>query len=286
MAFEGKRQIRNRRWRVVAVGVVGWIAVVVIGAGSRSDRTALLGVDNLEVVWVVVLGLSALGGLAQLVWINPFESEWSRPERTRRRGTGFLLICALAVLWWRPDLVNNLTLENRDDLATFGQSTAESEIADEKRPDTVAQATDVLLVVLIGGGLAAVWFIARTKMPDDEEVEAEDSDTEFETDLDHALRHAGLVLANGSDPRVAVLNAYAILEGVLASHGLRRATSETAPEHMQRALACVPLHRSAAVMLSNLYEVARFSDQLVSPDDQQAAAAALSQARSSLESHN
>ena len=113
---------------------------------------------------------------------------------------------------------------------------------------------------------------------------AEQAATALEVDLVQALEHAARELDATTDPRTAVLRSYAVLETVLASHGLTRAKSETPTEHLHRALQNLRIDAAPVVQLGGLYEVARFSDRPISKAAQDDAADALRRTRASLAS--
>jgi hypothetical protein len=61
------------------------------------------------------------------------------------------------------------------------------------------------------------------------------------------------------DPRVAVIAAYARMEGVLGRHGLRRKPSETPFEYLGRILSGLTSRTDAVARLTGLFEEAKFS---------------------------
>ncbi len=98
----------TRRRTVVFVAVALWIVVVVAGAGSDAGDS-LLGVDNLDVVWIIMFSTAVLLSIAFFIWLKPFGGEWVEPERNKR-GLGFWLLAAIvvALIMWRPDLLDSL----------------------------------------------------------------------------------------------------------------------------------------------------------------------------------
>ena len=67
-------------------------------------------------------------------------------------------------------------------------------------------------------------------------------------------------LESEPDARRAVIAAYARMEGVFGRHGLRRETSETATEYLQRILLGLTTRVEAVGRLTGLFEQAKFSD--------------------------
>ena len=250
----------SRRRRFVLVAAAVWIVVIVAGAGSNADDS-LLGVDNLDVVWIIVFSIIVLLSIAFLIYLNPFGGEWVAPE-TRKRGIGawVLAACVIALLSWQPDLLDGIAnLGNVDGEEAFGESfeTELESVPQEPAAETVAQATDILILVVAVGLIGGVWFLMRRTggVHDDEGQIA----TALEVDLVQALDQAARELDRSTDPRTAVLRSYAVLETVLASHELTRAKSETPTEHLRRALKNLRIDAAPVVQLGELYEVARFS---------------------------
>ncbi len=86
------------------------------------------------------------------------------------------------------------------------------------------------------------------------------------------------------DPRRAVLLAEQGMEVALAAHGLPRATTETAQEHVQRIATELSLSNTAARTLTMLYGQAHFSANEISFSDRESAIAALQSVRDELRS--
>ena len=65
------------------------------------------------------------------------------------------------------------------------------------------------------------------------------------------------------DPRMAVVRAYAAMERILSQRGLGRRRHEAPFEYLERTLAVGSLPVQAATELTELFELARFSDHLI-----------------------
>jgi hypothetical protein len=85
-----------------------------------------------------------------------------------------------------------------------------------------------------------------------------------------------------SDPRRAVIAAYARMEGVLARHGLPRRPSETAVEYLGRVLRDLHARAAAVERLTSLFERAKFSAHAIDPEMKRDAIAALTAIRDDL----
>lgn len=273
------------RRRVLAGAALGWILIVVAGAGSSTDDS-LLGVDNLHIVWIILLLVAVVLSIVLLIYLNPFANEWVEPDKPRR-GIGFWIVASVffAALVWGVGRIGEPALDDEaaDELAGLFSADVDT-TPDEAAPETVAQATDILLLVVGVAALGGVWFILRQRSKHNDDLDDENSDLALEKDLLAALEQASRELGAITDPRTAVLRSYAVLETVLASHGLSRPRAETATEHLRRALRNLRLDSAPLIQLGQLYEVARFSEHPITVAQQADAARALDQTRVSLES--
>jgi hypothetical protein len=112
-------------------------------------------------------------------------------------------------------------------------------------------------IVLLLAGIVA-WRGARTThAPSVEEIP--DTGDELREAIEISLGEIEREL----DPRRAVIRAYARMEQVLARHGLARRPSETALEHLRRALTALQISHGAAQRLAALFERAKFSPHQV-----------------------
>jgi len=82
-------------------------------------------------------------------------------------------------------------------------------------------------------------------------------------------------LRRESDPRRAILAAYARMEGLFMAAGLARSASETSTEYLSRVLHASSAPRSALLELTLLFEEARFSSHELSAADKDDAVDAL-----------
>jgi hypothetical protein len=281
MALSGRDNQRGRLLSVVFAAAI-WIGVVVVGAGKRTEDP-LLGVDNMEIVWTVMLGLAVLLSLVALVILRPSGLEATEDNR---RHTGWLvLLVFLGLLWWKPELLRGLINEDQSPTGEVGVVAGPEPELDEVAVETVAQLTDILLVLAGLAAIAGVWWFATRRVDQAadqlEEVDAV-TDEQLEDDLVEAIDSLSFELRSDDDPRTTIIRAYAILEGVLAQRGLRRAPSETHAEHIRRALRGLRVEAEPFAQLGVLYERARFSQIPVAVSEQRQAAEALEAARQSL----
>ena len=89
-------------------------------------------------------------------------------------------------------------------------------------------------------------------------------------------------LESESDPRQAVIKAYAGMERALAEDGLPRQPSETPLEYLRRALERLSASTAATTRLTSLFEQAKFSSHAIDEPMRREALAALGELRSEL----
>jgi hypothetical protein len=85
-----------------------------------------------------------------------------------------------------------------------------------------------------------------------------------------------------SDPRRAVIKAYARMEQILGAHGLARRPEEAPYEYLARTLQTVSASAASAARLTDLYERARFSQHEIDPTMRERAIDALTAVRDEL----
>ena len=271
----------NPRRRVVVLALVGWVVVVVVGAGRAPDSDEWIVVPDLGSVLLAVFGLVALAGLAMFVYFRPKQRPGFR-ARPKQSPWAWILVAILVVLFAivfgprklpeseagagpAPELI-----AEQDDFAT-GESDASG---------TEGRDIAVLLLVFVIVGVALLR--SRRRLIGSPTGVADQSAELLEEDLASVIDEATRHLQLGTDPRMAVLAAYASLERALAERGRRRQPAETPTEHLVGVLAAFPVLASPAVRLGQLYEVARYSDHPITNDDRVSAAEALARSRRAL----
>ncbi len=90
-----------------------------------------------------------------------------------------------------------------------------------------------------------------------------------------AVQAAIVALEADTDPRGAVIAAYAAMQRTLAAHGLRRSPSEAPREFLRRVLVSRRASERDAATLTGLFEEARFSTHPISERTRERALAAL-----------
>ena len=135
----------------------------------------------------------------------------------------------------------------------------------------------VILVVALAVAAILAYVIAQRRAS--RAVRGEDALLdELATVLDETLDD----LRAESDPRLAVIAAYARLERVLAAHGVARRPAETPEEYLGRVLGNLAIHPAAVRRLTDLFSRAKFSQHAVDIGMKEEAIDALEQVRDQL----
>ena len=136
-------------------------------------------------------------------------------------------------------------------------------------------ATAALIVLALG----AWWYSTRARRRARGELDREDR---LATDLAAAMDESLDDLRAEPDPRRAVIAAYARLERVLAAHRLPRRPAEAPLEYLGRMLDDLSVTPEAARRLTDLFEMAKFSQHAVGMEMKEEAISALERVRDDL----
>jgi Domain of unknown function (DUF4129) len=255
----------------VALAVGGTAALlVVVALASRPDGggdRALLGQDPARVILdttFYLLILASLLGLAIIVW-----AFWPRPgeelpplPRRRRRPlamviSSLLLVALVVALRNRhPGVLPNLA-QGQQGIPGVGRSVLPPGASGGAPPGVDWVALAIVAGLLAAAGIG-IWWALRRRTPVRSARGAIQGIQEL---LDDAVED----VMRESDPRRAVIAAWARLERVLARHGLPRHPAEAPFEYAARARAGLAIDVFSLEGLAGLFEWARFSLNEVTP---------------------
>lgn len=281
---------RGRR-ALLAVGVAVALLAAVAIASSGNTPTGDGGVRRpadrlLDVFISLYLVALPLGGLFLLVsFVLKRGSDLSeRASGRARRGRGAGLAVSALFFLGVAGLVKVLADRVGEDqdqslqpLPGSGETTAGgSQASDAYKPEFAP--LGVALVLAVVGASVLAWYL---------------SERARRRRLGAGPPPLGLVLADvldetvddlraESDPRRAVVAAYARLERTLSAYGLPRRPSEAPEEYLARILADLEVGRLAARRLTTLFETAKFSRHEVDETMRDEAIAALEAVRQDL----
>jgi hypothetical protein len=250
------------------------------GVSSRVGSPPTGSFSVVELATLVVLGVLAVAGLAALIWTRA----WDDPTAAKRPS-----------LWKRLFELVVLTVVVVGSLALIMIFVPPHPFATKQPPPRkVRQKTAPAHklhspggpldsswargAAFAGGaalGIVALLLIFRHPSPTG-------SRKRDDAALEHALAVGAEALETESDPRQAVIRAYAGMERALAEDGLPRRPSETPLEFLRRALERLSASTAATTRLTSLFEQARFSSHVIDEPMRREALAALGELRAEL----
>lgn len=272
---------------MTTVGVLAALVAVALAArGStpagdnrtRSPSDAL--VDVLFSLYVVVL----IGGACLLVYMLVLNRHIRADEGNTRRQS----LLETVVIWTlllggglfaarRLSEWSGTMRAPRTDLFRNGTQALPEPVTSAGRSPEFAWLPVLVTVGLIVLAVGAWWVAGRAR---------KHARGEFRLGLAHAVAQAVNEslddLHAETDPRRAVIAAYARLERVLADHGVARRPSEAPLEYLARILASLQVGDEAVATLTHLFERAKFSQHAVGPEMKEQAIAALVTVRDEL----
>jgi hypothetical protein len=264
------------------LGLVGVVAIAARGStptgtsDSRPPADAFL--DAILSIGLLLL----LPAAAMLVYGLMQRKEIARERASRRYLHGGILLFVVVLLpfvvfvYWRlRDFERTPIDENVTDQIVPGGTTPEplpggTETAYKPEFSWVA----VLVVLTLAGVGALAAYAASRRGPAVEASVAETLADALEDTLDD--------LRAETDPRRAVIAAYARLEHVLAAHGLPKRAAETPKEYLTRILPELEVERGSVRRLTDLFTRAKFSQHDVDSGMKEEAIDALSTVRDEL----
>lgn len=142
---------------------------------------------------------------------------------------------------------------------------------------TLFAAAGIALVVLLAVGYLIYRHLETSRRTERTFAAAMD-----ERRFDEVIERAGAALDTGATPRAAIIACYRSMEHDLAGLGVGRPAADTPAELMARAIGAGLAGPPAARRLTELFREARFSDHPISAAQQQLAADALAELRTTL----
>ncbi len=271
--------------RLVGVGLVvlALLAVVALasrgglgGGGGGADPSAMLldyGFTIFLILYVIAIPFT--------IWAYFVRGRESRAAHGGKRGSGLLqnLIVAAALI-----ALAFLFVALRHSRVDFSQLKVPPGLAGRaKRPPAGVTRREprfqwpVLLAVgALGVAGVAAYVVYRRRQP------ALRARATLGEELAFALDDAIDDVEAETDPRRAVIKAYARMEQIFGAHGLPRRAEEAPYEYLARALEAVDASAGAARRLTSLYQRARFSQHEIDPTMRGDAIEALTSVRDEL----
>ncbi len=287
----------NRRRAVVAGGVAALLLVLAVAA-SRPPTIAVGGgeanagplVAVMHTVEVVGLALEAalLVLLVVLLWPQRRPKDDEEPKPQARPVPWWLrlviflmpLVMLGTLIWTVLHLRPGMTQPGESPLVGIAPTTSDETSA---FGGTLGLAGwEVLLALLLAAAMVAAVLRQLFWLPRRELVEDAPKPSREAEALAAAVAASLSDAREETDPRRAVIAAYATMERVLAERDLPRRESEATLEYMERLFGALPTGREAVATLTRLFEVARFSQHEVPPAAKRQAIDALVRLRDAL----
>jgi hypothetical protein len=250
----------------LAVVLLGLVVVSAGGyrlGGSGAASASPHSVDTLLTIVLAVYAIGAVALIGGMFWAG-FEmrrNPKAQPKRGRRSWSIFLVLALLALavanatrFHWRLDLSRLHPPQQASPALSVPNAKKTAKPPPQRRHAPQFQLLPFLAVILAaGGGLGALVLAERRRrrrLPREPLVREELAEA-----LDETLDD----LRAETDPRRAVIAAYARMERVLAAHGIPRRRFEAPHEYLARVLGDLTQRSRAAERLTSLFERARFS---------------------------
>ena len=257
---------RFARALLLGAASVVLLALVAVAAGgyrlggSGPAKASPYAVDTILTIVIALYIVGAAGVIILMFWsgleLRRFQRQRTRRERTARTvfiivGAALLLAAAAARFHFRAHPRPPVETPPAAQVEKHGHQNGSGRTASHH-----AQFRLVPFIAVLGaGGIAFAAFMLaerrrRRRLPRDWQVAEVLSDV-----LDETLDD----LRAETDPRRAVIAAYARMERSLAVHGVPRRRFEAPHEYLGRVLGELTAGRLAAARLTTLFERARFS---------------------------
>ena len=256
---------RFTRALLLAAASVGLLVLVAVAAagyrlgGARTGNASPYAVDTILTIGIAVYVVGAVALIIGMFWsglaVRRYERRQSRGQRTVQ---SLAVILGAALLFSLALARFHRVYPPREAQKPAAAQALPNGRQKGSRQNSAQHARVRLVPLLVVVGAAAVAFAAfmlaerrrKRRLPPPEPL------TELLSDvLDETLDD----LRAESDPRRAVIAAYARMERSLAAHGLPRRRFEAPHEYLARVLGDLSGGRLAAARLTALFERARFS---------------------------
>ncbi len=266
---------------VVLVGIVAIASTgsVPTGAGGSARRPAEGFVDTAFSLFLVLMVLCTVFVAVALTFFRRYDPTTGAPKRRSALQSMVSFVLSLLLLAVIVRAIAGSRGENSGLRLPFSGAAAGSQAdADASRyePEFAVRPVVAVLTLLAIAGLA-MWLSGRRKRAARASLAATPAEA-----LADVLAETLDDLRAESDPRRAVIAAYARMERALAAAGLPRRDAEAPEEYLDRILDEVELSPRAAGRLTALFAWARFSVHDVRPEMKDEAIETLEQVRQEL----
>ena len=284
----------EHRALLVALGVFLLVFLVALGSSRSLDRvsgpgdlaSARLVAGNLI---ILIVAVAVIPAVLFVIWqsLRYLRGEGGlTPERRRERK----IVKQVLVIALIGGVLALLALAQKPSARPAAPPASRRLPSTPIHPNAVPQRTaEALLpwvVAGVGTCLVVLLFLALIQRRRRRLTIEELPEIELESPRQELHELVGISIADierESDPRRAVIRAYAGMESTLARHDLGRRPFEAPGEYLGRAFGALRLSRRPGERLTELFEQARFSAHVIGPEMKRESIAALGELRSELE---
>lgn len=281
---------------MLALGVVFLVFLVALGAsrslnhvGGPGDLTgARLVIGSLA---VLLVGVAVIPAVLFVIWrgISAYRAEDKLEGEILRERRIVKEVLVLALVAGMIAAFSLTRSQNNSDTVTRPASRPPATVTvpdQDKRSQKIAEEMLPWVAAITGACLASLLVVAliRRKRGVLQDADVPESELEAQRSELHELVESSIAdIERESDPRRAVIRAYAGMESTLARHNLGRRPFEAPGEYLSRVFALMRLSRRPGERLTELFERARFSEHTIGPEMKRESIAALSELQSELE---
>jgi hypothetical protein len=264
---------------LVAIVAVASTGSVPTGAGSDVRRPSEGFVDTAFSLFLVLMVVCTVFVAVALTFFRRYDPTTAAPKRRSMVQSVVSFVLSILLLAVIVRALTGSRGENNGLRLPFGDAAARARAdaeATRYEPEFAVWPVAAVLTLLALAGLA-MWLSARRRRAALAPLDLTPAEALVDV-LDETLDD----LRAESDPRRAVIAAYARMERVLAAAGLPRRETEAPEEYVNRVLDVVALSPRATSRLTALFAWARFSVHDVRPEMKDEAIETLEQVRREL----
>ena len=266
---------------VVLVGIVAVASTGSVPTGADDVRRPSEGfVDTAFSLFLVLMVVCTVFVAVAMTFFRRYDSTTGAPKRRSALQSIVSFVVAIALLAVIVRAIAGSQSQDGGLRLPFqnqaGRARADADDANRYEPEFAVWPVVAVVALMVVAGLA-MWMSARRKRAAREPLATTPAEA-----LADVLAETLDDLRAESDPRRAVIAAYARMERALAAAGLPRHAAEAPEEYLERVLYEVELSRRAAGRLTALFAWARFSVHDVRPEMKDEAIETLEQVQQEL----
>jgi hypothetical protein len=281
---------REAKAGLLALLLLGLLLVIALAArgghpGSDGEVTPRAIPSTAQDAFVNLLALVYVVAIvAIIVYVFRRRGEWQEPQKSNWIRNWVMVMTLMGIITLLGYIaITHGFVKNDQDQAAGGQQGGQTSAQRRSQRDVPAEQAHVQWPLVLGVvGLIVLGGVALRLYRRRESFGPLQHPRSLEEDLADAVGATIEDLRRERDPRRAVVAAYAQMERVLATHGLRRRQADAPLEYLTRILRELEVRESAVRTLTELFEYARFSPHEIDAEMKERAIEALVAVRDDL----